>query len=81
MEELPALKTITKVLIMQWFQLMRQGEVCTTDQIRDYVIRHSHNMKHSKNRPSKKTIQNNVAQLKQDGYINYQEKRFIQIIK
>lgn len=75
MKELPALTTKTKILIMQWFQMLRPGEVCTMDQIRDYVIRHSGT------KPSIKTIQNNVAQLKQDGYINYQEKRFIEIMK
>ena len=75
MNELPIPNTLTKVLILQWFKLLRPGDVCTTDQIRDYVLRHS------KIKPSKKTIQNNVAQLKQDGYVNYQEKRFIQIIK
>jgi len=81
MEKLPALTTRTKILIAQWFQMLRPGEVCTMEQIRDYVIRHSHNMKDSKNKPSIKTIQNNVGQMKKDGYINYQEKRFIEVMK
>lgn len=75
MNELPALTTMNKVLIMQWFQMLRPGEVCTMEQIRDYVARHSDS------KPSLKTIQNNVAQLKQGGYINYHKKQFIQIVK
>lgn len=71
-ETLPTTKV--KVLILQWFKMLRPGEICTMDQIRDYTIRHGI-------KPSKKTIQNNVAQLKHDGYINYHEKRYIQIVK
>jgi len=75
MEKLPALTTRTKILIMQWFQMLLPGEVCTMEQIKDYVARHSNS------KPSIKTIQNNVAQLKKGGYVNYTEKRFIQIVK
>jgi len=75
MEKLPALTTRTKILIMQWFQMLKPGEVCTMEQIRDYVSRFSNG------KPSLKTIQNNVGQMKKAGYINYQEKRFIEVMK
>ena len=75
MEKLPALTTRTKILIMQWFQLLRPGEVCTMEQIRDYVARHSNS------KPSLKTIQNTTAELRKNGYINYQKKNFIEVTK
>ena len=75
MEKLPALTTRTKILIMQWFRLLRPGEVCTMEQIRDYVARHSNS------KPSLKTIQNTTAELRKNGYINYQKKNFIEVTK
>lgn len=74
MEKLPALTSRTKILIMQWFQMLRPGEVCTMEQIYDYTKRHGCNT-------SLKTIKNNLAWMKKEGYIDYHEKRMIEKTK
>ena len=67
--------TRIKVLIIQWFDMLRAGEVFTIDQLHEYVLRFD------KSKPSRKTVQNNVAMLKRDGKINYRDKSYLQVLK